>query len=29
MVDLGQEPDLRRCHGVVVWEEKLKLENAT
>lgn len=26
VVDLGQESDLWRCHGVVVWQEELELE---
>lgn len=25
--DLGQETDLGRGHGVVLWEEQLQLEN--
>ena len=28
VVDLGEEAHFRRCHGVVVWEEELKLEDA-
>ena len=27
MKDLGEEPDLGRCHGVVVGEEKLELKD--
>lgn len=29
VVDLGQEANLGWCHGVVVREEELKLEDAT
>ena len=29
VVDFGQEPDLWWGHWVVIWEEKLELENAT
>lgn len=29
MVDLGQETDLWGCHGVVIWEEELEVEDAT
>lgn len=28
MEDLGEESNLGRSHGVVVWEEELELENA-
>lgn len=28
MVDLGEEADLGRSHGVVVWQEQLELEDA-
>jgi hypothetical protein len=28
VVNLGEEADLGRGHGVVVWEEELKLEHA-
>lgn len=27
MVDLGEEADLGRSHGVVVWQEELELED--
>jgi len=29
MVDLGQEPNLGRSHGIVVWQEELELEYAS
>jgi hypothetical protein len=29
MIDLGQEANLGRSHGVVVWEEELELEDAS
>ena len=28
MVNLGEEADLGRSHGVVVWQEQLELEDA-
>lgn len=28
MVNFGQEPDLGRCHGIVVWKEKFEFEDA-
>jgi len=28
VVDLGEEADLGRSHGVVVWQEQLELEDA-
>lgn len=28
MVDLGEEADLWRCHGIVVWKEQLEIEYA-
>ena len=27
VVNLGQESDLRRCHRVIIWQEKLQLED--
>ena len=29
MVDLGQKPNLGRSHGIVIWQEELKLEYAS
>lgn len=29
MVDLGEEADLGGSHGIVVWQEQLKLEDTT
>jgi hypothetical protein len=28
VVDLGEEADLGRGHGVVIWKEELELEDA-
>jgi hypothetical protein len=29
MVDLGQEPNFGRSHGIVVWQKELELEYAS